>query len=333
LVQQTCDTLKINVVILCLRKWKLYTVLIDKLNYLNDNLDFNSLKINDLDFKLLKNYAFELSQLLNGVSKEESETAHNQVVREQLFHNVPKPVNEPANEMPVKIIKEPVDKEPIDLVEAETVEVPENLKTNTIAIKKEPEATSLNKELDKNVTENIFDTVKAIKKQHHIDDVDEPDLVDKQSFQIKNKPIEEAKELVPEKKTEAKSFDFMPSQIKEEKVKEPVNEEVETEEEVHEPSLNDRFKKEEESLAATIKVRTNRNFKELIDINDRFLFIQSLFGGSYLAFEEAIKQINKIESYSEALDYVDYKLKGTYDWSADSTEVTKFLNILERSYS
>jgi len=304
------------------------SVLIDKLNYLNDNLDFNSLKINDLDFKLLKNYAFELSQLLNGVSDEAPLTSQNQVVKEQLFHNIPKPAQEPVAEIPNKPIIEQA--KPI---EPPVIQTAQKLQPDPEVNKIVPETASLNIEPDKNVTENIFDTVKAIKKQHH---VEEPEVIKPSTVQFKNKPIEEAKELVSEKKEDTKSFDFMPSRLKEEKVKKVVEEEVVFEEEAEDnenSSLNDRFKKEEESLGAKIKVGSNRNFKELIDINDRFLFIQSLFGGSYLAFEEAVKQINKIDSYSEALDYVDYKLKGTYDWSADSTEVTKFLNILERSYA
>ncbi len=321
------------------------SVLIDKLNYLNDNLDFNLLKINDLDFNLLKSYTAELWQLLQNLENDGAIPSQDQTIKEQLFHQLPK--TSPSN------IKSRVES-------SATIS-----KKNELAIQqashKKVEGTILSKnegaiakpELAKDATENIFDTVKAIKKQHKV----EPSpKVEQHAFQAESKPVkepapklkEEPKVLVTEKQVEVKDFDFMPSKVKLQKPKGTVDslvkeleqevleqEALEQEEENPSNSLNDRFKTQENSLGTVLKTTktNNRNFKELIDINDRFLFIQSLFGGSYLAFEEAIKQINKIESYSEALDYVDYKLKGTYDWSTDSTEVTKFLNILERSYN
>jgi len=245
------------------------------------------------------------------------------------------PEAKPLNVVPKKAFEKSTSPNAFDLP-------PKNVQEQTIYEKFIPQKDK--EELDqKNARENIFDTVNAIKKQKLANKI--IPSVKHTSYLAKPEVQKEAANTEKLEIKEPKAFDFTPKpekeiinpketivEVKQPTPPHPIADEAETDEEGT-PSLNDRFKNEEHNLANTVQPKSTRNFKELIDINDRFLFIQSLFGGSYLAFEETVKHINHIENYSEALDYVDYKLKDAYNWSFDSEEVAKFLNILEKSYS
>ena len=255
------------------------SVLIDKLNYLNDNLDFNSLKVDDLDFNLLKNYTAELWQLLQSVEADEGIPSQNQAVKEQLFHQLPKT---PATNTKTVIDPAQITANKTKLPVNQTQQEPEKKVEEVILPKKE--TSTAKSEPDKDATENIFDTVKAIKKQHKV----EPSpIVDQSAFQKESPQIEELapkikKEpamLIPEKQVEVKSFDFMPSKVNEQNPKgkastlvEELEQEVleqealEQEEENTSPSLNDRFKKQEGSLGTVIKTAKTNNRLSLIHI-------------------------------------------------------------------
>lgn len=302
------------------------SVLIDKLSFINDNNDFSDLNENDIDFKLLKSYSKELHDLLNAIPALEGQS----YVKNESINT--------KSETSLPIIK-PELSTPIDVDKKEA-------ETEQVTALNEPE-----EELHmKPITDNIFDTVNSIKKKSKIKRLNRLQVAENEKIAAEN-DITEAAEIIKNEEVinepepefveppvsninapETNENPIKPSFIKEAEQTEIKSEAV-SEENDESLSLNDRFKQPTTSIADNVVGSGFKNLKELIDINDRFLFIQKLFGGSYMAFEEAINQINKIDNYSEALDYIDYKIKSNFDWDNNAEEVSKFLNILEKKYN
>ncbi len=141
--------------------------------------------------------------------------------------------------------------------------------------------------------------------------------------------IEESKAVSEELDASGITFDFnKKSNVSIES--ETLNEDVEDEP----ASLNDRFKAQQNStLADKIKVGGKKDLKELIDINDRFMFIQQLFGGSYLGFEEAMNEINRKSNLADAKQYIDKSIKSVYKWDDYSQEAQRFMTVLEEKFN
>jgi len=298
------------------------SILIDKLSYISNNDNFVNLTENDIDFKLIKNYAKELYELFNA--------AHGPVIENQ----APKPniiTKTVEIEQPIRSIEKP---QPFEQkIEEEKKEI-----TNEINTGQPGEEFMV-----KPVTDNIFDTVKSIKQKSKVsrlsrlqlneNDKKEETIINNEVFETEISEEIDLKQVpnhnqVPTPNSETdKQAEITPSFIKEEATVK------ETATDAENLSLNDRFKHNTESVADKVVNTSFKNLKELIDINDRFLFIQKLFGGSYLAFEESVNEINKIETYSEALDYIDYKIKSHFDWDSNAEEVNRFLIILEKKYN
>ena len=382
------------------------SVLIDKLNYLNDNLDYNNFNPNNIDFRLLKKYVDDIHLKLNEISITEESN-----LQQEIKQNVIVPIHSSVNtsdhssinitkkemenikeedsystiEQKLHIEEELVphkdaqaefsDKTTVNSAENDS-DIPVgaiNIEENSTQIKSLPEPLAesiekdekvdndsklydlyemndntssltkvsdivnneaLNQNQNENIQQDILKTINAIKgdkkdfepsdnTQIDIKPVKEPDsldsiIVDSNVFEQK---IEKNNEVDAIQKTNKISFDNN------------LNDEDDLAEENGKPSLNDLFKDEKKNVADAIsKPVVRRNLKDIIDINDRFQFIQTLFGGSYLGFEEAVGTVSKQSNYSEALDFIDQKLKSTYNWDSDSKVVDKFLTLVEKCY-
>jgi len=70
-----------------------------------------------------------------------------------------------------------------------------------------------------------------------------------------------------------------------------------------------------------------KDLKSAIGINDKFQFIEMLFGGDEKAFDQAVKSINGFKIYAEAQFWVKSNLREQYKWD-DSTTVVKSFDLL-----
>ncbi len=70
-----------------------------------------------------------------------------------------------------------------------------------------------------------------------------------------------------------------------------------------------------------------KDLKSAIGINDKFQFIETLFGGDEKAFDQAVKSINGFKIYAEAQFWVKSNLREQYKWD-DSTTVVKSFDLL-----
>jgi hypothetical protein len=67
-------------------------------------------------------------------------------------------------------------------------------------------------------------------------------------------------------------------------------------------TLHESFGKinKEDDISSIIKSKPVVNLTEAIGVNDKFLFIREIFGGSHSNYEEAISKLNKVENLADA---------------------------------
>lgn len=78
------------------------------------------------------------------------------------------------------------------------------------------------------------------------------------------------------------------------------------------------------------KVETLR---EAISINQRFSFINELFGGENMDYHAAIQHLDSLPTADQARAYVNGDLSQRYDWSRKEEHVNKLLKLIERKFA
>ena len=78
------------------------------------------------------------------------------------------------------------------------------------------------------------------------------------------------------------------------------------------------------------KVETLR---EAISINQRFSFINELFGGESMDYHAAIQHLDSLPTPDQARAYVTADLSQRYDWSRKEEHVNKLLKLIERKFA
>jgi len=78
------------------------------------------------------------------------------------------------------------------------------------------------------------------------------------------------------------------------------------------------------------KVETLR---EAISINQRFSFINELFGGENMEYHAAIQHLDSLVTADQARAYVTGDLSQRYDWSRKEEHVNKLLKLIERKFA
>ena len=96
-------------------------------------------------------------------------------------------------------------------------------------------------------------------------------------------------------------------------------------------SLNDALQSNAIELGSNIKKESVQDLRKAIGVNDRYLFIQELFGGKEADYELAIKTLNELNTLKEAKSWVNVNLN--YG-DADKTELlNQFYQLLSRRFS
>jgi len=88
-----------------------------------------------------------------------------------------------------------------------------------------------------------------------------------------------------------------------------------------EASLNDRYRKSNESESP---------FQ--ITLNQRVGYIKALFNEDEDAYEEAIYELGRSRGYIEALTYVNLNLRYDYRWNDDDPTVKEFLEMIKNKF-
>jgi hypothetical protein len=116
-----------------------------------------------------------------------------------------------------------------------------------------------------------------------------------------------------------------------EKPKEIMVEEVEVKKEMKEVLIE--VKIESKEVAEHIALEPIKDLKAAIGINDKFQFIQELFGGDEKDFESSLKTINAFNIYAEAQFWIKKELRIKHNWEEESTVVKAFDQLIKRRFS
>lgn len=81
------------------------------------------------------------------------------------------------------------------------------------------------------------------------------------------------------------------------------------------------------TLKTTVK---KKDLKSSIGLNDRFRFVNELFGGNSPEFNAAVDQLESMENKDEAEDYLD-RLSGVYHWDKSGPAYSDFLQLVHRA--
>lgn len=87
-----------------------------------------------------------------------------------------------------------------------------------------------------------------------------------------------------------------------------------------------------ESRARSLNDTVNKGLN--IGLNDRLAFIKHLFEGQAEDYTRVLSQINTMESYEEAQDFIKGKVKPDYNYWLNKEEYSeRFMNIIEKSFN
>ena len=97
-------------------------------------------------------------------------------------------------------------------------------------------------------------------------------------------------------------------------------------------AFSDKLKEaREQSLGPRFRQSTG-DIKSLININEKFLFINELFDGDYKEYSNIIETFNTFSEKGEAFDFLDTLLKNNL-WNSTSAAFLKLKEIVEKRFS
>ena len=100
-----------------------------------------------------------------------------------------------------------------------------------------------------------------------------------------------------------------------------------------EPTLNASEKIEIKEVKDQLVLEPIKDLRSAIGINDKFQFIQELFGGDEKSFEIGIKTINAFKIFPEAQFYIKRELREKNNWDEESNVVKQFDQLIKRRFS
>lgn len=75
-----------------------------------------------------------------------------------------------------------------------------------------------------------------------------------------------------------------------------------------------------------------KDLKAAIGLNEKFQFINQLFGGDAGTYHHSIELLNSCASVDAAKNYVNSTLQPKYQWDMNSSPVTLFIDLVERRF-
>lgn len=97
-------------------------------------------------------------------------------------------------------------------------------------------------------------------------------------------------------------------------------------------SLNDRFRNADAPNDRGRFIEPISDLKTAIGINDRFRFVNELFGGDGEAFSRSIRDINEAGGRAEALRRLEADIRSAGCWRADLPALRELIQLVDRRY-
>lgn len=97
-------------------------------------------------------------------------------------------------------------------------------------------------------------------------------------------------------------------------------------------TLGDRLQHQEDhSLAAKLQNRSVNDLRSAIGINDKFLLVNELFGGSMEKYNKSIENLNDLKTLNGALIYMN-ELRIDLAWNTSNEAYKKLLDLVHQKY-
>lgn len=96
-------------------------------------------------------------------------------------------------------------------------------------------------------------------------------------------------------------------------------------------TLGDKMMGEDLSLAAKLQQNPVRDLKSVIGINDKFLFVNELFGGSMEKYNKSIENLNDLKTLNGAMIYLN-ELKIELQWNSSNEAYLKLKELVSRKF-
>ena len=97
-------------------------------------------------------------------------------------------------------------------------------------------------------------------------------------------------------------------------------------------TLADKMMGEDHSLAAKLQQNPVRDLKAAIGINDKFLFVNELFGGSMEKYNKSIENLNDLKTLNGAMIYLN-ELKIELQWNSSNEAYQKLKDLVSHKFA
>ena len=239
---------------------------------------------------------------------------------------------ETTDDMAVPTIEEELTIEEPTVEEELTIEEP-TMEEPTIEEEPEVEEVVAIEESPAAVEERVVHFVEEIPEE----EIPERDLVDGESL-VRDNPFEMPK-MEHENKggaygTETGLWDMKPEEIEHSAPSEyeDVFKRDDTEFEMATgETLGEKMMGEDHSLAAKLQQAPARDLKSAIGINDKFLFVNELFGGSMEKYNKSIENLNDLKTLNGAMIYLN-ELKIELQWNSSNEAYQKLKDLVSRKF-
>ena len=96
-------------------------------------------------------------------------------------------------------------------------------------------------------------------------------------------------------------------------------------------TLGEKMMGEDNSLAAKLQQNPVPDLKSVIGINDKFLFVNELFGGSMEKYNKSIENLNDLKTLNGAMIYLT-ELKIELQWNSSNEAYLKLKELISRKF-
>jgi len=97
--------------------------------------------------------------------------------------------------------------------------------------------------------------------------------------------------------------------------------------------INEIHSKKAVEISQHLQETSIKDLRKAIGINDKYLFINELFGGDEKLFENSIKTINQFNIFAEADFWIKKELIAIKKWNLDLPVVEQFMLLVKRRFS
>jgi hypothetical protein len=88
---------------------------------------------------------------------------------------------------------------------------------------------------------------------------------------------------------------------------------------------------QEETVGERLQHSSVRDLQSAIGINDKFLFVNELFGGSMEKYNRSIENLNDLKTLNGALIYLN-ELRIELQWNSSNEAYKKLLELVHRKF-